>query len=369
MVKLLGLLAALCLSSALRAEDSRPPLNPLTAKAITEFQAGDKAAACADSSAALAQNPLDKSALGISKMTCGEKAINNKDFQAKPDDSEKTEKTDLKPKPFSGKANGPQEPQPPPPQPEGSLQGQSGSGLETGGLPAENIPSQVITASPSGPALRDQPTTYDKLMESQSLLAEGKLVEAADAARRAVELQPKNRRAFGAWAEATRQMRNYDAVLSVTDLGLKSFPNDLDLLKNKIFALNKKKDYAAAIALADQALALYATDATLLTLKAYALGRSGDHDGMVKALETACALDPNFEPLLMDARKSKDGEPFIMPGDSKEEPKTGIPVKRERAPINGLLIFGGLLVLLGILAALAVLGVFKRSEPEPPSEP
>jgi|GEM_PF-3586089 len=363
----LWLCAALLLSPALRADDSQPPLNPLTAKAITEFQAGQKAAACADSTAALAANALDKSALGISKMTCGDKPIDKMDFKKKPQKDEKEEKDNLKPKPFSGKANSPQDQKPQ--QPQSALQDQPNSGLETGGLPAENLPSQVISAPPSGPGVQDQPTTYDKLMESQSLLAQGKPAEAAIAARRAVELQPGNRRAFGAWAEASRQLRSYDQVLAISERGLQSFPNDLDLLKNKVFALNKKKDYAAAIAAADQALALYTTDATLLALKAYALGRSGDHDGMVKALETAFALDPSFEPLLMDARKSKDGEPFLMPGDSKEDPRQAVPVKREGSSLTGLIIFGGLIALLLILALLAVTGVFKRGEAEAAQDP
>ncbi|MCX5797628.1 MAG: hypothetical protein NTY77_19225 [Elusimicrobia bacterium] len=375
-MKFLWLCAALLAPTASLAEDSQPPMNPLTAKAVAEFQAGAKAAACSDATAALGMNPKDEKAMGISKLTCGEKPIDKMDFKKKPQKDVEEESANLKPKPFSGKANAPPDQRQQQPQQQ-SLQGTQGSGLDTGGLPDENIPSQVISAPPSGPGVLDQPTPYDKLMESQSLLSQGKPAEAAAAARRAAELQPNNSRAFDAWAEATRELRNYDQLLAISERGLKSFPKDLDLLKNKIFALNKKKDYAAAIATADQALALYATDATLLTLKAYAQGRSGDHDGMVKTLETAFALDPTFEPLLLEARASKDGEPFLMPGDAKEAPRQAVPVKRERAPVTGLLIFGGLLLLLAVLAALALLGVFKRGEaaaepgpePPPPAEP
>jgi tetratricopeptide (TPR) repeat protein len=260
-------------------------------------------------------------------------------FKKKPQKDEAAQNDDLKTKPFSGKANGP--------------------------LPDENVLSQVISVSPAGPGVQDQPTTYDKLMESQSLLAQGKPAEAAQAARRAVELQPRNRQAFDAWAEASRQLRGYDQVLAISQRGLQAFPNDLDLLRNKVFALNKKQDYKAALAAADQALALYATDATLLSLKAYALGRSGDHDGMVQALQTAAALDPSFEPLLLQARDSKDGEPFLMPGDSQEAPRAAGRVKRAGRPLARLLIFGALIALLVVVALLAVTGVFKRGEPPP----
>ncbi|MBI5239244.1 MAG: hypothetical protein HY926_02120 [Elusimicrobia bacterium] len=353
----------LALAGLLAAEDQPAALDPLTAQAIKDFQAGNKASACANATAALGKNPLDKSALGISKMTCGTKAIDGKDLKARPQQEEKQDKTPLKPKPLSGQANAPQQQPGQPGQP-----GPSREGLEQAPLPAENLPSEVITAPPKAPGVLDQPTTYDKLQEAQHLLALGKPAEAALAAREAVALQPRNRRAYDAWAEASRTLRNYDAVMAVTELGLKAFPDDPDLLKNRIFALNKKKDYAAAIALADQALATYATDPALLALKAYALGRSGDQSGMVKALETAAALDPNFEPLLMDARKSTDGEPFLMPGDLKEEPKAGIPAGRQKAPVTGLLIFGGLIVLLGLLAVLVLTGALKRGE-EPPAPP
>ncbi|MDD5630159.1 MAG: tetratricopeptide repeat protein, partial [Elusimicrobia bacterium] len=258
-----------------------------------------------------------------------------------------------------------------------SLQGTEGSGLDGGELPSENLPSDVISAPPSAPGVLEQPSTYDKLLESQSLLSQGKPAEAAAAARRAIELQPRNQRAFDAWAEATRELRNYDQLLVISDRGLQAFPKDVDLIKNKVFALNKKKDYAAAISAADQGLGLYSTDATLLSLKAYAQERNGDREGMIKTLETVFALDPTFEPLLLDARASKDGEPFLMPGDSKEAPRKAVPARGERRPVAGLLIFGGLIFLLVLLGVLAVLGVFKHSEPaaaaepgpEPPAEP
>jgi tetratricopeptide (TPR) repeat protein len=357
-MRALWLCAALLWPASLRADDSAPPLSPLTAKAVTEFQAHQKDAACADSTAALAANALDKTALGISKLTCGTKPIDGMDIQKKPQKNTEEDDSGLKPKTLTGKANGPKTQ---PPQPQAGVEGQPGDHLDTGGLPPENDISGVVNAPKAGGIL-DQPTSYDKLQESQSLLATGKLDEAADAARAAIALQPGNRRAYDALAEATRQLRNYDQVLDIAERGLKSFPNDLDLLRNKIFALNKKKDYKTAMAVADQALALYATDATLMALKAYALGRSGDHDGMVKALETAFALDPSFEPLLIDARSSKDGEPFLMPGDSKEEPRKGIPIKREGGSLNGFIIFGGLIALLLVAALLAVTGVFKRGE-------
>ncbi len=358
----------LALAGLLAAEDPPAALNPNTARAIQEFQAGNKAAACASAGMDLAQNPKDEKALGISHLTCGTKAIDGKEYKERPDpEGKKKEKTDLKPKPFSGKAN--EQPGQQPQQPTQDGLGVSREGLLTGGMPGENIPANVITAPPTAPGLQDQPTTFDKLQEAQRWLAQGKPAEAALAAREAVRLQPRNRRAYDAWAEASRELRDYDAVLAVTELGLKTFPDDPDLLKNRIFALNKKKDYAAAIALADEALLLHSTDAALLALKAYALGRSGDKEGMVKALETAAALDPNFEPLLMDARASTDGEPFLMPGDFKEAPRQGgIPAPKQKLPMTGLLIFGGLIVLLGILAALILTGAFKHSE-EPPAGP
>jgi tetratricopeptide (TPR) repeat protein len=340
-MKILCLCMTLLWPTVLQADDCVPPLNPLTAKAVIESNAGQNEAACADAKAALAARAVDKCAFGIAKLTCV--FMPNRDIKPIKQGPDKEDDNNLQPDPLKGKPNGPQIQQQP---------------------PAEKNISQVVGAVPNGPSFQDQPTSYDKTVESQSLLSQGKLAEAADAARLAVELQPNNRRAFDAWAEATRQLRNYDQALAIAERGLQAFPNDLDLLRNKIFALNKKKDYKAAIAAADQALGFYTTDATLLALKAYALGCSGDHDGMVKAMETAFAFDPSFESLLNDARGSKGGEPFLMPGDTRAAPRKGIPAPRKSGSMTGFIIFSWLIALLVIGALLAVTGVFKRGEAE-----
>ena len=101
-------LGILCLLPSISAAGPSTP--SLVSRAAEEFAQGDKTSACDDASAALQQDPSDEKALGIARMTCGEKAIDGKDFKAKKEAPEKTEKTDLKPKPLSGQANGPQQP-------------------------------------------------------------------------------------------------------------------------------------------------------------------------------------------------------------------------------------------------------------------
>ena len=359
------LVCLLCLSglgpAIARAQDEAA-VAPLTARAIKEFAQGDKAAACADGQAALAQNPADEKALGIVKMTCGEKAIDKMDFKKKAEKPEAEKKDDLKPKPFSART-GPAAPQPGQPQ-AGAANPPEGSAPP----PGEALPSEVVGSGPAGPGIRDEATTYDKLEESRSLLAQGKPAEAAEAARRAVELQPRNRQAYETLAESDRQLRNYKQALYDAEQGLKTFPNDADLLKNKIFALNKEGDFKAALETAEKALTLHSTDAVLLALKAYAMGRLGDREGMLKELVTAAALDPNFEPLLLQARAAAGGEPFLMPGDSREAPRQAPQPKRSRPSTQGLAIFGGLIVLLLLILGLLATSLFKKGSGEPPPE-
>ena len=345
--------SALLLSPARGGDDlAAQALSPLAARAVKEFSQGQKAAACADSQSALQQDPTDERALGISKLTCGAKPIDDMDLKKRPQREPEEQSENIKLKTVPAPAA-------------------SGQGAAAGGTTGETTPSQVIEAAPAGPSLQDQPTTYDKLLEAQSWLAQGRPSEAAEAARRAVELQPHNRRAFDALAESYRQLRNYPQLLYVAELGLQTFPNDPDLLKNKVFALIKSKDYTAALATAEQALMLHTTDPVLLALKAYALGRSGDRGGMIKALETAAALDPNLEPLLLDARRSApDGEPFLLPGDSREASRPSPAPRRSGPALFGLAAFGGLIVLLLFIFGLLITNLCKKERPgPPPAEP
>ena len=349
-VRLAFLCLALCLPAAALAQDGekpgQAPISPLTTRAAQEFSQGNKDAACADAQAALRQNPADDKALGISKMTCGEKPISRMEYQKRPSRPDLAE-TNIVPKKPSGAQANPDRSAP--------------SG--------EAVPAQVVSAGPAGPGIREEPTTYDKLMEAQSLLTQGRPAEAAAAARRAVELQPRNRRAYDALAAAYRQLRSYKQVIYVADLGLKTFPNDADLLQNKIFALNKEKDFKAALKAADQALAVYATDPLLHALRAFALGRSGDREGMRQALGIAAALDPSFEPLLREAQKAPpDGEPFLMPGDAREPTQKAARLKTEGPQLQGLIIFGGLIVLLLVILGLLGTGLMSQGPGEAPPE-
>ncbi len=345
--------SALLLSPARGGDDlAARALPPLTARAVQEFSQGQKAAACADSQSALQQDPTDERALGISKLTCGAKPIDDMDLKKRPQREPEEPSENIKLKIFPTPAA-------------------SGQGAAAGGTTGETTPSQIIDAAPTGPSLQDQPTTYDKLLEAQSWLAQGRPSEAAAAAQRAVELQPHNRRAFDALAESYRQLRNYPQLLYVAEFGLRTFPNDPDLLKNKVFALIKSKDYPAALATAEQALVLHTTDPVLLALKAYALGRSSDRGGMIKALETAAALDPNLEPLLLDARRSTpDSEPFLLPGDSRKASRPAPAPRRSGPAFFGLVAFGGLIVLLLFIFGLLITNLYKKERPgPPPAEP
>ncbi|MDD5655958.1 MAG: hypothetical protein PHF00_01730 [Elusimicrobia bacterium] len=224
----------------------------------------------------------------------------------------------------------------------------------------DEAPAQVVAAPAPGPGIREEASTYERLVAARELLAEGKPAEAAQSAARAVELQPRNRQAYDVLAAANRALGNYSQLLYVAELGLKTFPNDPDLLKNKVFALNKKRDYAAALTAADRALAVHATDAALHALRAYALGQSGDREGMLKALETAAALDPGLESLRLEARDSTGGDPFTMPGDRRAPPVSAARVKPPRPPLKGLLILGGLIVLLLVMLGLLAAGSGRR---------
>ncbi len=314
------IVAAVCLTRAWAADPS------LTARAAQEFAAGDKEAACADATAALQKDPSDAKALGLSRLTCGEKPISKRSYKKLPSRQLKTETP-----PAAGEA----------------------------------LPSEVIGAGPTGPGLVEGPSSYDKLQEAQSFLAQNKPAEAAEAARRAIELQPLNRRAYDALAEADRRLRNYTEVLYVVETGLRSFPNDIDLLKNKIFCLNKAKDWKAALQTCDQALAVDTTDPVLYALKAFALGSSGEREGMLKALATASALDPSFEPLQTAAQKAAAGqEPFLMPGDSPQPIQKKSPLKSQRT--RGLMILGGLIALFILIVSLLGVKLFAKHQGDSP---
>lgn len=229
---------------------------------------------------------------------------------------------------------------------------------------AEAVRSDVLNVPARG-AVLDGPTSFDKLNEAQSWLSQGRPAEAAIAARRAIELQPRNRRAYDALATAYRLMRDYKQVLYVTNAGLETFPNDAELLKSKIFALNKEKDFPAALAAAEQALRANATDGLLHALKAYAQGGGGDPQAMLASLQTAAALDPNLEELLLEARKGGGSEPFVMPGDIRpqDQPRPGR--SAVRLPSGRTLIVSGLILCLLVLFALLAAGGGQKGPPAP----
>ncbi|MFA6003392.1 MAG: hypothetical protein WC881_04925 [Elusimicrobiota bacterium] len=229
---------------------------------------------------------------------------------------------------------------------------------------SEAVRSDLLSAQAGG-GIQDGPTSFDKLSEAQSWLSQGKPAEAALAARRAIELQPRNRRAYDALATAYRLLRDYKQALYAADLGLKAFPNDAELLKTKLFALNKQKDFSAALAAAEQGLSVNATDALLYVFKAYAQGGSGDTDGMLASLQTAAALDPNLEGVLLQARRDGSGEPFIMPGDIPPQARPQPGRFSARAPGKRVLVVSGLLLCLLALFVLLALSGGKKGPRSP----
>ena len=294
-------------------------------------------------------------------MTCSSKPIDKMDFKAKP--KRTVEEEEFKPKkPFSAKANpGQAQPQPQP---------AATAPADPAAPPGPDNPDVFTPTMPSGPGIQDGPTTYEKLSQAQASLSEGNLEKAAEAATRAIELQPRNRRAYETLAAANRMMRNYKQLAYVADEGLKTFPNDVDLLKNKAFALNKGKDYQSAMETADKALAVNPTDPAAHALKAYALGMTGDTEGMIAELKTAAALDLDFEPLLLAAQKAAPGgEPFVMPGDTREVAvKKQARPKGEGPPLQGLIIFGGMILFLLVILGVLALTMLKKGPEAPPAD-
>ncbi len=365
-----------------------------TARAFDAMNRHDYPAACQDARAALAKNSNDEKAFGIQKLTCDKAGVSKVKFK------DKLEKKPLPPpgddlgtpkKPFSASAGGPNSQGKPG---EGAPGTQGGAASAGAGAPAaappasdfgpapsgangdEGVLAGTFATPPAGPGMREQPTSLEKLQESQSYANTGKLAEAIEAARQSIRLDPRNRRAWAMLASLDGDAGFHKQSLAVAEEGLKLIPNDPALLKSKAYAEIKLDVATAAVASADQLLQINPTDAAALVLKAYAQGKSGDKEGMTASLKTAAALDPSFETLLVQSQNAPaGGAPFLLPGD-RPEPQARAAVTRGRKarPSKALMLaLGALIIILLVVLVLLAQAIAHRrtppSEGEPPASP
>ncbi|HET9336466.1 MAG TPA: tetratricopeptide repeat protein [Sphingomicrobium sp.] len=95
------------------------------------------------------------------------------------------------------------------------------------GLAASTLPVAVIGQRPD-----DQiaPKSIELLKQGETLLAQGKLVEADDALETALVVDPKNRTAFTVMAKVAIKQKLYGQAIKLTNKALALEPTDRDAL-------------------------------------------------------------------------------------------------------------------------------------------
>lgn len=225
-------------------------------------------------------------------------------------------------------------------------------------------PAAAPGAGPSAlaPAAAENARRSSSLVDdARRALRVGDLASAAEALRRATELDPKNAKAFSLAAIVAIRRKDYPAALSYAEAGLALAPNNAGLNDVKSFALNHTKDYGGARAAADRALALNPKDSFAYFNRAAAMRGLGETDWL-EPLRQAARLDPKFAPALDAAlRLPTDADlVYLFPGDSAL-PEPAEPAAPAPYPAWAL-IAGGAAAGLGV--ALVALLLFRRSAPE-----
>ncbi len=95
------------------------------------------------------------------------------------------------------------------------------------GLAASTLPMAVVGQRPD-----DQiaPKSVELLKQGETLLAQGKLVEADDALETALVVDPKNRAAFTAMAKVAIKQKLYGQAIKLTNKAIALEPTDRDAI-------------------------------------------------------------------------------------------------------------------------------------------
>lgn len=317
------------LFSFLAAQEQSPPkANPLTAQASAKLASGDREGACRDALQAALQDPSDENALGLAKLSC-EKLKTNLKFQGL-----KPQRHELAPEKAASPATEPEAARP---------------DEELGG-------SAVSIPPPPAGRLVVEVTSYGKTLEAQDAVQRGRHAEAAQAAAAAIALDGRNLRAYALLAAAQQSLGRADKALETAQAGLQVNPKSSALLKGKAAAQIKLGDFKGALESSEAAVGVNATDPMAHVLKALALGRLAEREAMFAALRTACALEPAYEGLLIEAQNNREGagEPFVLPGEAR--PRAVLAAKRAglRGSLKEKFLFMGLL--LGLAVVFVLLG-------------
>jgi len=95
------------------------------------------------------------------------------------------------------------------------------------GLAASTLPVAVVGQRPDD---QISPKSAELLKQGETLLAQGKLVEADDALETALVVDPKNRSAFTAMAKVAIKQKLYGQAIRLTNKALALEPTDRDAI-------------------------------------------------------------------------------------------------------------------------------------------
>jgi tetratricopeptide (TPR) repeat protein len=95
------------------------------------------------------------------------------------------------------------------------------------GLVASTVPVAVVGQRPDD---QISPKSVELLKQGETLLAQGKLVEADDALETALVVDPKNRAAFTAMARVAIKQKLYGQAIRLTNKALALEPTDRDAI-------------------------------------------------------------------------------------------------------------------------------------------
>ncbi|MFH2204685.1 MAG: protein kinase [Elusimicrobiota bacterium] len=231
---------------------------------------GDSEAANADARKLLEQNPNNRSALSLYKLTQGKASKISVDSK-RPD--------------FTGGQN-------------------VGALAKVVGIGAQQDPVRVLReaqrqAAGAGPGVEQKAALLRK--EAYAALKVKDYRAAAKHAQRSVELDPND--AQGWYALATAQMRggDYAAAAGAAERGLALAPENVPLLVTRSFALNRQQDYTMGYRDAAAAVRFQPNSAMGYYNRAYAGAGMGRRQEALADLRAAAELDARFQEKLQRA--------------------------------------------------------------------
>ena len=173
-----------------------------------------------------------------------------------------------------------------------------------------SMPAPVLVLSAAGAPNAVQ--SADLTRQAATAIRLGDPLNAMGLLNRAVALDPTNTQALNLRAIAEAHDRDYSAALQDINRSLMIAPHRSASLDTKSKISNRAKDYAGALAAADEALRIDSRDAHAWFNRAHALAGQGDRAGMLEALRQAALLDPSYERSLQEALKQSPSEALTL---------------------------------------------------------